>query len=195
MKRQSLALLLGSLCAVSAFATTYVRVEKDGTKTYSDRPIPGGQPIDLQPAQTYSAPAQTSGSQGSSREEELLRRTDDFRYESCSISPGNDETFQNPEAVAIAVSTSPGLREGDVVTLTVDGQPGQPNSMSYTMSPVYRGTHTVAVRVTNQNGQTVCSSSSAFHVQQVGLNSPARRPAAPPPSRPPRPTPPRPTPH
>lgn len=194
MKRQSLALLLGSLCAVSAFATTYVRVEKDGTKTYSDRPIPGGQPIDLQPAQTYSAPAATSESQGS-REEDLLRRTDDFRYESCSASPGNDETFQNPESVVISVSTNPGLRDGDVVTLTVDGQPGQPNSMSYMMSPAYRGTHTVAVRVTNPNGQTICSSSSAFHVQQASVNSPGRQTTAPPPSRPPRPTPPRPTPH
>ena len=57
MKRSSLVVLLGSLCAVStALATTYVRVEKDGTKTYSDRPMPGGQPVDLQPAQTYSAP-------------------------------------------------------------------------------------------------------------------------------------------
>ena len=56
MKRLSLTLVLGSLIAVTAQATTYVRVEKDGTKTYSDRPIPGGQPIDVQPAQTYSAP-------------------------------------------------------------------------------------------------------------------------------------------
>jgi hypothetical protein len=48
-KRQTLALLLGSLCATAALATTYVRTEKDGTKTYSDRPIPGGQPIDVQP--------------------------------------------------------------------------------------------------------------------------------------------------
>src|SRR5688572_3906768 len=49
-------ILLGSLCLVStALATTYVRVEKDGTKTYSDRPIPGGQPVELQSAQTYTA--------------------------------------------------------------------------------------------------------------------------------------------
>jgi glutamine synthetase len=38
-----------------ACATTYVRVEKDGTKTYSDRPLPGGQPVELESAQTYSA--------------------------------------------------------------------------------------------------------------------------------------------
>jgi len=178
---------------MSAFATTYVRVEKDGTKTYSDRPMPGGQPVDLQPAQTYSAPATGSSSSQGSREADLLRRTDDFRYESCGVSPTNDETFQNPESVTISVTMNPGLRSDDVVTLTVDGQPGQPNSMSYTMSPAYRGTHSVGVTVKNSNGQTVCSSSSVFHVQQVGLNSPARQSTAP--ARPPRPTPPRPTPH
>ena len=192
MKRQSLALLLGSLCAMSAFATTYVRVEKDGTKTYSDRPIPGGQPVELQPAQTYSAPAATSSSSQGSREQELLRQADDFRYQSCSVTPGNDETFQNPESVNISVSTNPPQRPEDVVTLTVDGQAGQPNSTSYTMSPAYRGTHTVGVVVKNTNGKTLCSSTSVFHVQQVGLNSPARQSSAP--ARPPRPTPPRPTP-
>ena len=36
--------------ASSVLATTYVRVEKDGTKTYSDRPLPGGQPVELEPA-------------------------------------------------------------------------------------------------------------------------------------------------
>jgi hypothetical protein len=190
MKRQSLASLLGLLCAMSAFATTYVRVEKDGTKTYSDRPMPGGQPVDLQPAQTYSAPATAPSSSSGSREQELLRQADDFRYESCSVSPGNDETFQNPESVTIAVSLNPAQRPEDVVTLTVDGQAGQPNSTSYTMSPAYRGTHTVGVTVKNSNGKTLCSSSSVFHVQQVGLNSPARSPAPAP--RPPRP---RPTPH
>jgi hypothetical protein len=193
MKRQSLVLLLGSLCAMSAaFATTYVRVEKDGTKTYSDRPIPGGQPIDLQPAQTYSAPASGLSSQRPN-EEERLRQTDDFRYQSCGVTPENDATFQNPGSVDISVTTNPPLRGDDIVTMTVDGQSAGPNSRSYTLSPAYRGTHTVGVTVKNSNGQTLCNSTSVFHVQQVGLNSPARQSAPAP--RPPRPAPPRPTPH
>jgi hypothetical protein len=178
MKRQSLVLLLGSLCAVSAaLATTYVRVEKDGTKTYSDRPIPGGQPIDLQPAQTYTAtpPGVSANSQRPS-EERLLLQTDGFRYESCTVSPENDTTLQNPETVTITISTNPPLRPGDVVTMTVDGQPaGGPNELSYTMSPVNRGTHTVAVNVANTYGAVVCNSTSAFHVMRPGLNAPARR--------------------
>src|SRR5262245_49319188 len=124
MKRQTLALLLGSLCATAALATTYVRTEKDGTKTYSDRPIPGGQPIEVQPAQTYSSPNSGVSSQGSAgqSEAEQLRRVEDFKYESCKVAPDNDATFQNPEAVVITVYTTPPLRGGDVITMTVDGQ-------------------------------------------------------------------------
>ena len=62
MKR-AVVILLGMLgVAASVQATTYVRVEKDGSKTYSDRPLPGGQPVEIQPAQTYSAPAAPSSS-------------------------------------------------------------------------------------------------------------------------------------
>ena len=188
MKRQSLVLVL-SLCAASAaLATTYVRVEKDGTKTYSDRPIPGGQVVELQPAQTYSTPqSPVSSPSGRPREEDLLRQADSFRYESCTVSPENDSTLQNPMTVTIAVSTNPSLRGGDQLTMTVDGQPV--NGTSYTMAPVNRGTHSVAIRIASQNGTVVCSNSSVFHVIQPGLNSPARQSAPPPRPRPPRPTP------
>ena len=188
MKRQSLALLIGSLCAMSAaLATTYMRVEKDGTKTYSDRPIPGGQPVELQPAQTYSAPPSGVSSQRLS-EEEQVRQT--FRYESCTVTPRNDTTIQNPESVVITVSTQPPLRPGDVITMTIDGQSaGPPNTQSYTMSPAHRGTHSVGVKVETGNGAVACNSTSVFHVMQPGLNSPARQ------APPTRPNVPRPTPH
>jgi hypothetical protein len=56
--------------------------------------------------------------------------------------------------------------------------------MNYTMpGPVDRGTHTVSVTITDQNGKMMCSVNSVFHVMRPGLNSPAA------PNRP------RPTPH
>jgi hypothetical protein len=77
------------------------------------------------------------------------------------------------------------LRPGDIITMTVDGQPaGPPNTLSYTMSPAHRGTHTVGVNVASTNGRMACSSTSAFHVMQPGLNSPARQAPARPPPRP-----------
>jgi hypothetical protein len=167
-------LVLASLCVLStAQATTYMRVEKDGTKTYSDRPIPGGEPIDLKPAQGYSAPA-SSGISSRPPDAEI----DNFSYQSCAITPENDSTFTNPDMVTIAVVTNPRLRSVDTAILTVDGQAvGPPGTMSYTMNaPLDRGTHTVSVNITGQSGKTMCSVTSTFHVMRPGLNAPANRP-------------------
>lgn len=186
MKRMPLALFLGALLVASAAsATTYVRVEKDGSKTYSDRPIPGGQPVDLEPAQTYSAPPGSSAPSPSvPRETQLVREMDNFRYESCEITPANDEQISNPQSVSIQVNIKPLLRVGDVVNLSLDGAVVSSSSvLSYVMTPANRGTHTVAVQVKDRYGRAVCSASSQFHVFQPGLNSPARRPPPAPPKK------------
>lgn len=174
MKR--LSLLVGSLCLASlAFATTYVRVEKDGTKTYSDRPLPGGHPVEIEAAQTYSAPkpAQT-GSSNLPSEQQLLQRIDDFRYTSCTLSPENDETFTNPTNVPISVSVEPALRVGDILQLSVDGKPAAANSMNTVLDPAYRGTHTAQVTIKDSFGRTLCSASVSFHVFRPSVNMPAR---------------------
>jgi hypothetical protein len=172
MKRH-LPLLLGSMCLVStALATTYMRVEKDGTKTYSDRPIPGGKAIDLEPAQGYSAPPQT----GISTQPSSTQESDNFVYQSCGVTPADDSSLFNPEVVSISVVTAPALRPFDTVILTVDGQSvGQPGITSHTMTQPPRGTHTVQVTIRNQYGRTLCSVSSSFHVQRPSINSPGRR--------------------
>jgi hypothetical protein len=178
MKRKSLALSLGVLVfASAATATTYVRVEKDGTKTYSDRPMPGGQPVEIGSAQTYSpSPATPPSSPLVSREAQVVQQMDDFRYESCEITPKKDEQIANPQSVNIQVAVRPLLRVGDVVSLTVDGvMVSKSSATSFVMAPAHRGTHTVAVQVSDRFGRAVCSASSQFHVFQPGLNSPARR--------------------
>ena len=191
MTRASFVIFIGSLLATSAaLATTYVRVEKDGSKTYSDRPLPGGQPVEIQPAQTYSAPAPPA-SQNSNRprEEQALNEAATFRYQ-CALAPREDETFQNPETVTLSVALTPGLRAGDEVHFSVDGTSvarGEIPTSATLMMPE-RGTHTATVRIIDRYGKPVCDASSTFHVQRTSLNSPQRRP-------PPRPAPPRPTPH
>jgi hypothetical protein len=178
MKRL-LALVTLSIAAASSFATTYVRVEKDGTKTYSDRPIPGGQPIEIESAQTYSAPSSSApAATAVPREQQLLKDMGDaFRYASCALTPTPDQTFTNPESVALGVSLQPARRVADTVDLRLDGASvGGPNAQSYTVKPVFRGTHTVSVTVKDTYGRVLCEGSSTFHVFQPSLNSPARRP-------------------
>ena len=177
--RRSLALITLSLAAATAFATTYVRVEKDGTKTYSDRPIPGGTPIEIQSAQTYSAPpAQSTATPAVSREQQLLKDMGEvMRYESCALSPTPEQTFTNPESVSLTVSLKPPRRVGDTVDLRLDGSPvGAPNTLSFLMKPAARGTHVVSVSVKDSYGRALCDGTSTFHVFQPSLNSPTRQP-------------------
>lgn len=174
MRHLPLAISLGMLVAASAAATTYVRVEKDGTKTYSDRPLPGGQPVELQPAQTYSAPPPSTGSSNVPLEQRLLSEVDDFRYTSCATVPRADETFTNPEVVNISVVLDPLQRPGDIVELSVNGA-AVGNTTSYTMQPVDRGSHTVSVTVKDRFGRTLCSASSTFHVFRPSVLMPGRR--------------------
>jgi hypothetical protein len=160
--------------ASAALATTYVRVEKDGSKTYSDRPLPGGQPVELQAPQTYTAPPATPN-QNLPAEQRLLRGIDDFRYESCALSPPKDETFVNPESVAISVSTAPALRPGDVVNFTVNGRPMGSGQRDFLLSPVERGSHLVQVSIKDGYGRELCNSSTEFHVRRPSIYSPGRR--------------------
>ena len=180
MKRIFAVLLLSSLCAAPSLAETYVRVEKDGSKTYSDRPLAGGHPVEIQPAQTYSAPPPSPiGGYANSnlpREQQLLKEINDFRYQSCVLTPKSEETFQNPTSVTVAVVLQPNLRPGDVVDLRIDGTsvPG-PNALSFALSQPNRGSHTASVFIKDRYGKSMCNVSTTFHVFRPSLNSPARR--------------------
>lgn len=172
---KALLVLLGAVFLVStAGATTYVRIEKDGTKTYSDRPIPGGQPVELESVQTYAAPERPSTpSAAMPPEQRLLQQMDDFRYTSCGLTPENEATFTNPQRVPISVQLVPNLRPEDVVTLSVDGNVVS-RTLSHVLEPAHRGTHTIQFVVKDSYGRELCSASSTFHVFRPSLNMPRR---------------------
>ncbi len=193
MKRATLVILLGTLLAAAAQATTYMRVEKDGSKTYSDRPLPGGQEVVIESAQTYSAPpAPTPTDPSRSPEQQQVLDAANFRY-SCALTPRADETFQNPESIVLAVQLTPQLRPGDQVQFSMDGAgiTNEENATSRTVEFPDRGSHTASVQITDRSGKSVCSVSSTFHVQRAGLNSPTRQTAPPPPRPTPHPRPPK----
>jgi hypothetical protein len=193
MKRATLVILLGTLLAAAAQATTYMRVEKDGSKTYSDRPLPGGQEVVIESAQTYSAPpAPTPVDPSRSPEQQQVLDAANFRY-SCALTPRADETFQNPESIVLAVQLTPQLRPGDQVQFSMDGAgiANEENATSRMVEFPDRGSHTASVQITDRSGKSVCSVSSTFHVQRAGLNSPTRQTAPPPPRPTPHPRPPK----
>ena len=99
-------------------------------------------------------------------------------YQGCAISePAKDQTFTNVDALSVVVRTDPGLRPGDRVYLTLDGQPlngGKPTGSQFTLSPVDRGTHVVQAIVRDSQGGLMCQSPGVtFNVHQPSLRNPA----------------------
>lgn len=84
-------------------------------------------------------------------------------------------------SVSASVRLEPRLRAGDRVTLVLDGkavqEPGP--ATSFTISPIYRGTHTLMARVEDAQGRLLCDTPTIrFHVRQPSLLQPNRpRPA------------------
>lgn len=171
------------LCGSAAAATTYKWVDADGVTHYSDRPHPGAERIEQGSVQTYDAkqanpvPRAAAAAPAAPAPEK-----DAPRYGRCEIAaPRNDEALVNVHSVSATVRLEPRLRGGDTVTLLLDGQPvqGPGPSTTFTVSPIDRGTHTLAARIADASGRSLCETASVtFHVRQPSLLQPNRRPPA-----------------
>jgi hypothetical protein len=168
------------LVAVPAAAQMYKWVDRNGVTHYSDRPAPGAERIEIQPAQTFSAPRPSTPARGARAGADPNQP---FRYDNCAISsPANDEVFLNVQRVSASWQFTPALRPGDTVRVVLDGQlvPGLTESaQSVTFDPIVRGTHTLQITALDEEGRTACESSVTFHVRQPSLLQPNRVPPRP----------------
>jgi hypothetical protein len=160
-----------AMAAIAAAATMYRWVDAQGVVHYSDTPQPGAEQIVLPNAQTYKAPPLPATSADSTP-----KTTDVAVYQSCAITqPEPDATLFAPESVSISVQTSPQLRPGDQVSVTLDGAAlsSGGNALSFQADAPERGTHTVNATVRDSNGKIVCNSPGVtFNVQRPSLLSP-----------------------
>lgn len=146
--------------------TLYKWVDEKGNVHYSDKPQPGATKIHLPNAQTFTAPevavpaaAMTQdGNQGVQQ-----------GYSSFQIaSPAPDETFNNVESVTVTVALQPGLREGDQVTITLDGQSQGPGaSLSATFNGLDRGQHSAGATLIEASGQVLTAPSVTFYIHKA----------------------------
>jgi hypothetical protein len=170
-------LLLGLTMSAGA-AEMWRWKDATGTWHYSDRPEPGAERMNVpgapKPGTVASAPvAQSSSRQTPAAEPATV-------YTSCVVtSPTPDQVFFAVNAVNVALLIDPALQGEDQVQVYLDGRvvPTWPASeMSYTLSEMYRGTHTVSMRVLNAQGRAICTGPAVtFHVRQPSVQAPARR--------------------
>ena len=170
------ALLFTLMCiaasAAASAATVYKWVDENGVTHYSDQPHPGAQKIQVQAVQTYKAPAQ--------RAPVLLPRSSAPAapvYSACVVSrPTSEEVFLNTQTVPASVHVEPGLRAGDRVAVLLDGAPVPSNipvDSEFMLTSVYRGAHSLVVKVEDSTGAVVCQSPSVtFNVRQASVLAP-----------------------
>ncbi len=135
-------------------ATTYVRVEPDGTKTYRTVPCLAGNQSKFSPRRPIRRPQRR-------RWTALVRaRTGahgrgNFRYTVCSLSPKSDETYSNPQSVNVALSLSPPLRAGDDPKISVDGTVvNAAGALNAILELPDRGSHNVNAQVMDRFGKS-----------------------------------------
>jgi hypothetical protein len=156
-------------------ATTLYRwVDAQGVIHFTDTPQPGAQKIEVSPAQTFpsnrvagreSAPAPTGQS-----------------YQTCDIAqPSAQQAFYAPEVIGISVRLVPDLRQGDQVSMSVDGRALssiEGSALDFELPMPDRGAHTLQAVVRDAEGHALCTSPSVtFYVQRPSLLSP-QSPAA-----------------
>jgi hypothetical protein len=165
--------------AVASGTTIYKWVDENGVTHYSDQPHSGAQKIQVQAVQTYKAPAQRSAP--------ITARTSapaGPAYSTCVVSrPTSEEMFLNTQTVPASVHVEPGLRPGDHVSVLLDGAPVPseiPLDSPFVLTSVFRGAHSLVVKIEDASGAVVCQSPSVtFNVRQPSVlapNSPLGRP-------------------
>ena len=155
---------------------TYRWTDSDGVH-YSDQPHAGADKIILGTPQTYSSP-DAATTQSSGNTPRRARNGDDgFHYDSCAVQqPAQDQVLIDVESVTVAVQPRPGKRSSDRIELSFDGQAIQaasPEQQEFKISPIDRGTHTVAATIRDADGKNVCQSTAvSFHVRQPSVLAP-----------------------
>lgn len=193
--RHIASLLLLGVSLTAGAAEIWRWTDANGVVHYADKPVPGAERISVGPAArpSGSGPAPELPSDSPMPRAE---RTQPFSYTRCEVtSPAADETFHSVQAVSVSLDVQPALREGHRIEVMVNGAPvtnWPPTSMSYTLPEVFRGSHTLQVRVLDANGAVQCTGKPlTFHLRQQSVLSPLRAPATPAPKPPPKPTTPR----
>ena len=146
--------------AMPAHAEIYKWVDASGGVHYSDIPHPGAQRMVIPGVQSFTPPApvetktdesQTVGSAEAAK-----------AYKSLAIvQPADQATIRNNQGyVLINVAIEPPLQDGDLLQIIFDGNPfGKPQSnLSFALSNINRGTHTLSVQVLDKHGKVILKS-------------------------------------
>ena len=162
-------LLLGS--AALPAGDTYTWTDENNERHWSDTPHPGAQKVELIPQNVVRMPPPP---RSTSPPPPLASARP--AYAGCAIAqPTTDQVFFDIQSLTISVRVEPALHAGDSVAASMDGTAipsSGPAAMEFTVTPIYRGTHTAAAVIRDSSGRTLCTAQSVtFHVRQHAIGN------------------------
>ncbi len=177
--RQLASFLLVAIALPALAADAWRWKDDKGVVHYSDTPVPGAERI----AMPDSVPGSNTGSTTQPVQPPPPEPAA-FKYSECIVrAPGNDQTFNAVNQVTASLSLSPALLPDHRIQVILDElvYPAWPaRSLAFTLKDIYRGTHTLAVRVVDAEDKPVCTGPAiSFHVRQPSLLAPNRQPKKP----------------
>ena len=162
-------------------AQIYKWTDSQGLVHFSDTPHDGAEKLKIPEAQTFSAPTIPKVKLPEDEDDNKLSAKDHSYKKVAITQPLNEATIWNNNGSALVqVELDPSLAKGDKVQLLFDGSPlGEPqDNLLFQLNGVYRGAHTLAVQVLDENGAVLITSDTiTFFMQRarVGMGAPAGR--------------------
>lgn len=175
--RKWLILLSALLGTAANAAPAWTWVDAEGTRHYSDRPVPGAEQVELAGAQGFGTVARASRTRAAG--DSATAGVPGAPYQSIEVvSPAEQETLWNIGTnLPVQVRFQPSLQPGHRYDLLYDGQRRNVNTATprVTLPDVFRGEHTLQVVVIDSAGTEVMRSPArVFFVQQTSTLNPSR---------------------
>lgn len=145
----------------------YKTLGPDGEVIYSDKPTAGSKEVTVPAGGSYKPvppPAGFTPYQAPPRTP-VKKSVDN----SVTITnPSNEQTIRSaPGELSVSVSLASGLGPGQILEYQIDGKTVYSGSKtSLTLNNIYRGTHVLTVRVTDESGGSVTSQPVTFFMKR-----------------------------
>jgi len=191
--RTALLLLLAAsgLTGTASAADVWKWVDSSGITHYSDQPVPGATRIEVRSGNVAeSRPTEVAAPRPATSDSSA----DTTRYRDFAIyRPEVDQSIINTGGqVEVEIRIDPAVQPLHTLSLYLDGKlvTGSPrNALSYVLTEVPRGVHSVSAVITDGTGKTIQETAPVgFNVRQESIANPPTGPTL-------RPRPPKPTPH
>lgn len=154
-----LILLFCTLLGVPASAQVYRVEDEHGNVTFTDKPPPDAEPVEIRDTNTTAPPDTTIFP--APAPEPAGEADESVGYQVAITAPANETIIpRGPGNFSVSATVSPALGRDHMLQLMMDGAPREEpqTTTSWALTNVFRGEHSITVSVVDKAGKTLATS-------------------------------------